>query len=75
MREVKLRDFLIYYMEVDVWAQYKDREIDELKNELYEYQKALEGNAVAAQTEYATLRDYFLRRDVREDYSKFEPID
>lgn len=75
MREVKLRDFLIYYMEVDVWAQYKDREIDELKNELYEYQKAWEGNAVAAQTEYATLRDYFLRRDVREDYSKFEPID
>ena len=30
MREVKLRDFLIYYMEVDVWAQYKDKDINAL---------------------------------------------
>ncbi len=23
MREPKLRDFLVYYMEIDIWKQYK----------------------------------------------------
>ena len=27
MREQKLRDFLVYYMEVDIWAQYKGKDI------------------------------------------------
>ena len=75
MREVKLRDFLIYYMEVDIWAKYKNKDINALKTEVYEYKKAWEINAVAAQMEYTSLRDYFLRKDVREDYSNFQPID
>ncbi|HMB25588.1 MAG TPA: twin-arginine translocation signal domain-containing protein, partial [Anaerolineales bacterium] len=75
MREVKLRDFLIYYMEVDVWSQYKDKDVDALTNEVSEYKKAWELNAAAAQKEYASLRDYFLKADVREEYSKFQPID
>src|SRR5688572_21765666 len=36
MREQKLRDVLIYYMEVDVWSQYKDKDVNALKDELYE---------------------------------------
>ena len=75
MREVKLRDFLIYYMEVDVWSQYKDKDINALTNEVDAYKKAWEINAVAAQKEYTSLRDYFLKKDVRADYSKFQPID
>ena len=75
MREVKLRDFLIYYMEVDVWSQYKDKDINALTNEVYAYKKAWELSAVAAQKEYALLRDYFLKEDVRLDYSNFQPID
>lgn len=75
MREVKLRDFLIYYMEVDVWSQYKDKDVEALTNEVSAYKKAWEINAAAAQKEYASLRDYFLKADVREDYSKFQPID
>jgi len=49
MREQKLRDVLIYYMEVDVWSQYKDKDVNLLKDELYEYKKAWEFNAAAAQ--------------------------
>jgi len=75
MREVKLRDFLIYYQEVDVWSQYKEKDINSLTNEVYAYKKAWELNAVAAQKEYVLLRDYFLKKDVRGDYSNFQPID
>ena len=75
MREVKLRDFLIYYMEVDVWSQYKGKDINTLKDEVAAYKKTWELNAVAAQKEYTSLRDYFLRRDVRVDYFSFQPID
>src|SRR5512147_1446650 len=75
MREVKLRDFLIYYMEVDVWSQYKDKDVDTLTDEVSAYKKAWEINAAAAQKEYTSLRDYFLKANVREDYSKFQPID
>jgi len=75
MREAKLRDFLIYYMEVDVWSQYKDKDINTLTNKVDEYKKAWELNADAAQKEYVSLRDYFLNKDVREGYSKFQPID
>src|SRR5512142_446627 len=65
MREQKLRDVLIYYMEVDVWSQYKDQDVNDLKTEVYEYKQAWELNAAAAQKEYASLRDYFLKLDVR----------
>lgn len=75
MREVKLRDFLIYYMEVDIWSNYKDKDINDLTIDVHEYKKAWEENAVAAQKEYSSLRDYFFKEDVREDYSKFQPID
>ena len=46
-----------------------------LTNEVDAYKKAWEVNAAAAQKEYASLRDYFLKTDVREEYSKFQPID
>jgi hypothetical protein len=75
MREQKLRDVLIYYMEVDVWSQYKDKDVNALKDELYEYKKAWQLNAAAAQQEYTWLRDYFLTMDVRGYYSNFHPID
>ncbi|MBN1449649.1 MAG: hypothetical protein JW963_01425 [Anaerolineales bacterium] len=75
MREAKLRDFLIYYMEVDIWSQYKDKDINALTNEVNAYKKAWEANAIAALKEYTSLRDYFLKEDVREDYSEFRPID
>ena len=75
LREVKLRDFLIYYMEVDVWSRYKDRDINALTKEVHEYKKDWESKAAAAQQEYTSLRDYFLKADVRVDYYKFKPID
>jgi hypothetical protein len=75
MREVKLHDFLTYYQEVDVWSKYKDKDINTLTNDVYAYKKIWETNAVVALKEYTSLRDYFLKKDVRVDYSDFQPID
>src|SRR5512147_3178061 len=33
LREMKLRDFLIYYQEIDLWAEYKDKDIASLEAE------------------------------------------
>lgn len=75
MREVKLRDFLIYYQEVDVWSQYKTRDLNALTVEVDTYKKEWEANTASALEEYEQLRDYFRTRDVRSAYSNFQPID
>lgn len=75
MREVKLRDFLIYYEEVDVWSKYRGRDIASLKNDVNAYKKGWESNAGAALQQYTSLRDYFFKDDVKSDYYKFWPID
>ena len=75
MREQKLRDVLVYYMEVDVWSQYKDKDVNALKDELSEYKKAWEVNAAAAQGQNVRLRSYFLKMDVRGYYANFHPLD
>ena len=75
MRETKLRDFLVYYQEVDVWAHYKNKDISALASEVDEYKRDWELNALAAQKEYTELRDYFLKNNARSDYSDFRLID
>ena len=74
MREPKLRDFLTYYMEVDLWKQYKDKEIAALKSDVDAYAKAQEAAAVTAYKTYKSLRDYFFVKDVRPYYAKFKPV-
>ncbi|MBM3124613.1 MAG: twin-arginine translocation signal domain-containing protein [Chloroflexi bacterium] len=75
MREVKLRDFLVYYKEVDIWAQYKGRDINALSGEVKTYINEWQENAAAALKEYLQLRDYFLTKDVRAAYSNLQAID
>ena len=75
MREKKLRDFLVYYMEIDLWAEYKDKDISTLKTDVDAYAKAQELAAIAAYKSYSSLRGYFLLKDVRVYYLKFKPVD
>jgi hypothetical protein len=74
MREPKLRDFLVYYLEVDLWKQYKDKDISTLKADVDAYAKAQEAAAITAYKSYKSLRDYFFVADVRSYYAKFKPI-
>ena len=75
MREVKLRDFLRYYQEADVWLNYKGKDLATLKKEVDAYKKDWESTAMAAYKEYTSMRDYLMKRDVRSDYYSFKPID
>ena len=75
MREPKLRDFLVYSMEVDIWKQYKDKDIAALKTEVDAYTKAQEFAAIVAYKSYSSLRGYFMLRDVRGYYLKLKPVD
>ncbi len=40
MREAKLRDFLVYFAEIDLWSQYKDKDIASLPDEVKAYTDA-----------------------------------
>ena len=56
MRETKFRDCLVYYIEIDLWKQYKDKDISTLKAEVDAYEKAQELAAITAYKSYASLR-------------------
>lgn len=75
MREQKLRDFLVYYMEVDIWAQYKGKDIAALQSDVQAYTKAQELAAITAYKSYSSLLNYFKTADVRGYYVKFRPTD
>jgi hypothetical protein len=76
MREVKLRDFLGFYAEADIWKHYKDKDIATLGAEVKTYEAAQAKMAEVAYAEYKTLRAYFLTRDVRAEVAKkFNPLD
>ena len=75
MREQKLRDFLTFYMEVDIWKQYKNQNIANLKTDVDAYLKAQDEAAVTAYKSYKVLREYFQVKDVRLYFTKYKPID
>lgn len=73
MREAKLRDFLVYYKEIDLWAEYKDKK--DLNKDIEEFTKSQKLAAAGAYKMYTSMRDYFMRPDVRPYYLKFKPVD
>jgi len=68
LREMKLRDFLVYYKEIDLWAEYKDKKIEDLQAEVKAYIAARENAVVTAYKSYKTLYAYFTQEDVRTKY-------
>src|SRR5215211_2165584 len=68
LRERKLRDFLIYYKEIDLWAEYKDKKIESLQAEVKAHIAARENALITAYKSYKTLYAYFTKEDVRIQY-------
>lgn len=68
LREVKLRDFLLYFAEIDLWSAYKDKTPAELEADIRAYHETQAALARQALEEYQALRAYFLKPDVRADY-------
>lgn len=73
LREMKLRDFLVYYQEIDLWAQYKNKNI---AGEISAYHAQKQFAIQKAVKTYYADRDYFTCEDVRADYvRKFNAVD
>jgi len=75
MRLQKLRDFLVYYKEADLWAEYKNKNIADLGAEVQAYEKGLETARLAEFKRYSALKSYFMTADVRGYFVKYKPID
>ena len=68
LREMKLRDFLVYCKEIDLWAEYKDKKIEALQAEVKAHIAAREIAVVTAYKSYKTQYAYFTSEDVRTKY-------
>jgi len=75
MRLVKLRDFLVFYMEADLWAEYKNKDISTLAADVKAYEDGMDYARVAASKRYASFKNYFMIKDARSFYIKYKPIE
>jgi hypothetical protein len=76
LREVKLRDFLTYFAEIDIWAAYKHKTPADLEPEIQAYHADMEKASRLALDEYNEMRDYFMQPDMRDFYTqKFGEVD
>lgn len=75
MRLIKLRDFLVFYKEADLWAEYKTRDISTLAADVKAYEDGMDFARVAAFKQHATFKNYFMAREVRGLFSRYEPIE
>lgn len=76
LREMKLRDFLVFYQEIDLWKQYKDKTPADLQGEVKAYQENQMRLRREAYDTYQALKTYFTGVDVTADYKgKFTELD
>jgi hypothetical protein len=76
LREMKLRDFLVYYEEIDIWDEYGDKELEDIPDEVKEYKNNSDDEGNKAYKKYEELKTYFLEPDVSEDYQRsFKELD
>ena len=75
MRLVKLRDFLVFYKEADLWVEYKNKDISTLQSDVQAYMKGMETTRTEELKKYSTLKNYFMTKDARSFYTKYKPIE
>lgn len=67
-RNRKLADFLIYSREIDLWEEYKDKDISDLGKEVKAYIAERDQAVMTAYKAYKTEYDYFTVGDIRTAY-------
>src|SRR5688572_15554758 len=67
-RNRKLADFLIYSREIDLWEEYKDKDISDLGKEVKAYIAERDRAVMTAYKAYKTEYDYFTVGDLRTAY-------
>lgn len=58
-RDMKLRHFLLYYYEIDLWEEYKDKKLQDIPDEIADYEAAQKQAVTDAFHHESTLRTYF----------------
>jgi hypothetical protein len=72
-REVMLTNFLVYYKEIDLWREYRNKDITSEVKDYHARKKLAVEQGVKA---YYDKRNYFMKEDVRADYpGKFGTVD
>ena len=67
-RNRKLADFLIYCKEIELWEEYKNKDINNLKQEVATYIAERDAAVITAYKSYKVEYDYFTRGDVSSRY-------
>jgi hypothetical protein len=75
MRLQKLRDFLVFYKEVDLWAEYKNKDISSLAADVKAYEDGLETARLMEFKKYSSLKTYFMLNNVQGYFVKYKPMD
>ena len=73
MREIKLRDFLVFYQEIDIWKELKGKSLDDMPEQVNAYKESETWALNESVKKYKTLRDYFLAESTPSFYSETYP--
>ena len=65
---------MIFYQEIDLWKQYKDKSIADLQGEVKTYQETQRRLRREAYDTYQSLKGYFTGVDVAADYKSKYPV-
>jgi hypothetical protein len=75
MRLQKLRDFLLFYKEADLWAEYRNKNVAALAADVKEYEAGMAAARATELKQYSDLKKFFLTKDVRGLYARYMPFD
>jgi hypothetical protein len=75
MRLQKLRDFLVFYKEADLWAEYRSKDISTLAADVAEYERGMDAARAAELKGYSDLKAYFMTKDVKGLFAKYDPLE
>jgi hypothetical protein len=73
LRPTKLRDFLVFFYEVEVWEQYKDKTPADISGDIQEFCEAQKKKVNDSFDTYDQLKAYFLNDDIAGVYSALFP--
>ena len=70
LREMKLRDFLVFFEEIDLWAAYKGKSLETMQDEVTAFKSAQAKHWAEAYDSAQEYREFFITGDMTGEYRK-----
>ena len=67
LRTMNLRNTLEYFMEIDLWKQYKDKQVEDMPEVVERYHEKKAAIVRQANEDYETRRDYFCKTQISDE--------